>query len=553
MTKNHPWWKTGIIYQIYPRSFNDSNGDGIGDIPGIIEKLDYLQDLGVNGIWLSPIYESPMFDFGYDISNYRVIDPAFGTMDDFKRLVSEAHARGIRIIMDLVLNHTSSLHPWFLESRSSRDNPKRDWYIWADKKNNWMAAFGGGAWEWDKTTEQYYLHLFLKEQPDLNWRNPEVKQAVFDDIRFWLNLGVDGFRLDVINYIIKDREFRNNPYANFAGYPRRHDMQWHNYDRNQPETHDILKEFRTLMDEFGETMLVGEIYPNEGRMEPGITASYLGDGEDELHLAFDFSPVYAKFKAADFRKLLSRWYGSIPEKGWPCHVLSNHDQVRSMSRLAKGSIEKARILAAMILTQRGTPFLYYGDEIGMRDGKIGKKDLVDPVGKKYWPFHPGRDPQRTPMQWDDSEYAGFSSINRGNSSKPWLPVNSDYRTVNVELQERDEDSLLNFYRQLMALRREHEALHSGGFRMAASDKDVLSYFRRGDSGEIFIGLNFSRKARMCRLEDPEKWVVLFGTHRAAGERIDAELRLVGFEVLVLESLTSNLLLDRNHTIFYLSI
>jgi len=530
------WWKHGIIYQIYPRSFCDSNGDGIGDIPGIISRLDYLQELGVDGIWLSPIYESPMHDFGYDISNYRAIDPVFGTRKDFLTLVKEAHRRKIHVVMDMVLNHTSHLHPWFLESRSSRDNPKRDWYIWHDGKkgrrpNNWMAAFGGHAWDWDEATAQYYLHLFLKEQPDLNWRNPDMKKAMFGDIRYWLDLGVDGFRLDVINYIVKDRLFRNNPYWLHRTNPRRHDMQRHAYDRNQPETHEILKEFRRLLNEYGETMSVGEIYPNEGVMEPETSAEYLGSGEDELHLTFDFSPIYARFRADDFRNLLRRWYNAIPEKGWPCHVLSNHDQSRSMTRLARGSKEKALVLAALHLTQRGTPFVYYGEEIGMRDGKIRRRDLVDPVGRKYWPFHPGRDRGRTPMQWNTGINGGFSS------GKPWLPVNGDSERINVQAQQNDEGSLLRAYRRLIALRRENEALYAGAWSDIDAGRDILAYYRSGKSDRFFIALNFSGKERALAAREPSAWESAFATHRHTGERVSPSSYIMKpFEVLILKQI-----------------
>lgn len=532
--KDYTWWKHGVIYQIYPRSFNDSDGDGIGDIPGIIEKLDYLADLGIDGIWLSPINLSPMFDFGYDISDYRSIDPAFGTIDDFKKLIAEAHRRNIHIIMDLVINHSSHLHPWFIESRSDRESPKRDWYIWHEGTegkypNNWMAAFGGHAWEWDRHTEQYYLHLFLKEQPDLNWRNPELKKAVFQDIRFWLDLGVDGFRLDVINYIVKDREFRSNPYWIHKTNPRRHDMQRHDYDRNRPETHEILRELRKLMDEYGETMTVGEIYPNEGIMEPETSASYLGNGHDELHLAFDFSPVYTKFKAGDFKNILSRWYDTIPAEGWPCHVLSNHDQSRSMSRLAKGSIEKAKLLNALLLTQRGTPFLYYGEEIGMTDGKVPRKEIVDPVGKKYWPFHPGRDPERTPMQWDDSPGAGFTT---GNS---WLPIPRTHRDINAAGQTGKNGSLLEFTRSLITLRKTSEAMQRGSWQLLESHKDILAYIRGGKKEAFTVILNFSKKPVLLDIENQKEWMVTLGTHRAEGSSLQEDtVTLQPFEALILK-------------------
>lgn len=529
------WWKHGVIYQIYPRSFCDSNGDGIGDIRGIISKLDYLLTLGIDGIWLSPIYTSPMKDMGYDISDYRSINPEFGTIEDFQLLLREAHKRKIHVIMDLVINHTSDQHPWFLEARSSKESKKHDWYIWKDKgkkkyPNNWMAAFGGHAWKWDEDLQQYYLHLFLEEQPDLNWRNPQVKKAVFSDIRYWLDMGVDGFRLDVINYIIKDDEFRNNPYGNFSGYPRRHDLQLHRYDRNQEETHAILKQFRRLLDKYDKTMSVGEIYPNEGRMEPEITASYLGSGNDELHMAFNFSTIYAKFSAASFRKILSRWYAALPAEGWPCHVMSNHDHPRSMNRIAGGSAARAKILAALLLTQRGTPFIYYGEEIGMQDVKIPKKRLADPVGIRYWPFYKGRDPERTPMQWSDFSNAGFSE------AEPWLPISEDFARINVSRQDHDQSSLLNFYRRLILLRKNEEALNSGDFKIADAGRDILAYYRTGADSMFFIALNFSSGMKKIAADDTSAYEIALSTHRQKNTRISLKgITMSPYEVLIVKA------------------
>ncbi|HXK66206.1 MAG TPA: alpha-glucosidase [Spirochaetota bacterium] len=492
------WWKHGVIYQIYPRSFKDSNHDGIGDINGITECLDYLQDLGIDGIWLSPIYRSPMYDFGYDVSDYCDIDPVFGTMRDFKHLVKEAEKRNIAIIMDMVFNHTSHLHPWFLESRSSKDNPKRDWYIWHPGKkrkvpNNWMAAFGGRAWEWDPLTQEYYLHLFTKQQPDLNWRNPNVKKAMFDVLRFWMDNGVKGFRFDVINYIMKDPLFRNNPYKFRLTYPRRHDLQYHLYDRNQPEIHDILKELRHLLDSYGQIMSVGETYPNEGEREPLMAASYLGNN-DELHLSFDFSTIYISFSAKEFTSILIQWYNAIGNKGWPSHVLSNHDQSRAITRIAKNDLQKAKLLAVLLLTQKGTPFIYYGEEIGMVDGKIPYRYIQDPVGKKYWPFHTGRDKARTPMQWDATSYAGFST------AKPWLPVNPDYTRTNVALQSKNAESMMQFYRQLIALRKSRKELYAGEIEFLPGSDDVMLYKRVWNNDTCLVALNFSSSKRKINFD-----------------------------------------------------
>lgn len=533
-----PWWKWGPIYQLYPRSFLDTNGDGIGDLEGIRRKLDYLQDLGVRGLWLSPIYPSPLFDFGYDISNYHDIDPVFGTLAEFQALIAEADRRGIAIIMDMVLNHTSHIHPWFIEARSSRDNPKRDWYIWKDARkglfgrrypNNWMAAFGGHAWKWDEATDQYYLHLFTEQQPDLNWRNPAVLEAMLNEMRFWLDLGVKGFRLDVINYLVKDAQFRSNPYRFRLTYPRRHDLQHHQYDRNQQETYDIVHKIRALLDSYAgsseNTMLVGEVYPDEGVHAPDLAATYIGDGKDLLHLAFDFSTIYTNLTAGDLHSVLNTWYSVLSPQAWPCHVLSNHDQSRAASRLCTGTDREAkkRLLALLLLTQRGTPFLYYGEEIGMVDGHIGRRDLQDPLGKKYYPFHPGRDRSRTPMQWTSGPSAGFTG------GKPWLPVNPDYRERNVETQMQDPGSLLSWYRALIQLRDREPALSAGEIQFfeASLGDEVLAYRRRYKEQELFVMLNLSGQSR----SNPVRLggTVLLSTHRRPESHIEYDTRLAPWE------------------------
>jgi alpha-glucosidase len=528
------WWKHGVIYQIYPRSFKDSNGDGIGDIPGIIEKLDYLACLGIDAIWLSPVNTSPMIDFGYDISDYRGIDPVFGTSEDFDLLIREAHRRGIRIVMDLVINHTSYLHPWFMESRSSRDNPKRDWYLWHDGKNgkppnNWMAAFGGRAWEWDDATGQYYYHSFLKEQPDVNWRNPGLMRAVFDEIRYWLDRDVDGFRLDAVIWFVKDGRFRSNPIGWGPNAPRPYDLQKHIYDQNRPETHGVLRELRRLLDGYDNRMMVGETY----EASPGgakTSASYLGNGSDELHLAFDFSLLFSKYGAVHFRECLSRWYGAIPDSGWPCLVLNNHDQPRSMTRWCRGrdGAKRAKVLAALLLTARGTPFLYYGEEIGMKNGVVARRQIQDPLGKKYWPFHSGRDPERTPMQWSGVPGAGFSS------AAPWVPLADNYREVNVEAQMHDPGSLLGFYRGLMTLRKERAALHRGSFRLAGADPDVLAFFREEEGERLLVALNFSGRKKALAIKGfHARGVALSSAGRKTADP-DREIELEPYEALILE-------------------
>lgn len=389
------WWKEAVIYQIYPRSFQDSDGDGIGDLEGIIERLDYLagskDSLGIDAIWLSPVYPSPMFDFGYDISNYEEIDPVYGDTQIFKRLLKEAHKRGIRIIMDLVVNHTSHLHPWFIESRSSVNSPKRDWYIWKEPThvgppNNWLGAFGGSGWEYDKRTGEYYFHSFLKEQPDLNWRNPDVEDAIFKMMKYWLDMGVDGFRLDVVNLYVKDEFLRNNA-SYFMKGPRPYDKQVHAYDRDRPEMHGILRRMRKLLDSYSDKrMFVGEIMQDF----PGnvlLPATYCGRN-DELHLAFNFMFLFSPWKAERFFQIVKDFESALGEDNWPNYTLSNHDFPRHITRYEKGADTKARagLAACMMLTLRGTPFLYYGEEIGMKRQKVPYKKNPRSCGKTILAF-----------------------------------------------------------------------------------------------------------------------------------------------------------------------
>jgi len=524
------WWKHGVVYQIYPRSFYDTNGDGIGDIPGIIQKMDYLSSLGVDAIWISPIYASPMHDFGYDISNYREIDPIYGSMDDFKHLLKLAHKKGIRIIMDMVLNHTSHLHSWFQESRANWASPKRDWYIWRTGKkgsppNNWQSAFGGSIWEWDEKTNQYYLHSFLKEQPDLNWRNEELQETFFKEIEFWLKMGVDGFRLDVINWIAKDKDFRSNPcIMGING------LQHHVFDRNRSRSHQVVKKLRKLIDRYPNRMIVGEVFT----LPPGnpeLSASYLGNGTDQLNLAFDFSLIYRWWSPSQYHKCLTRWYNAIPTKGWPSVVLSNHDMPRATSRLgmARNREEKAKVAAAFLLTVRGTPFLYYGEEIGLTNVKLSRNQINDPLGKRYYPIYSGRDPSRSPMQWNEKPYAGFSPVN------PWMPVNPNYQENNIALQQLDEHSLLNWYKKLIAIRKEYKALHEGSWlSIADGSNGVIAYFRTAANETILIVLNFSNTQKELHLEKPLKIKLLLSTHYITFAKFTSkELRLKPFEASIL--------------------
>jgi alpha-glucosidase len=501
------WWKEAVIYQIYPRSFYDSNGDGIGDLEGIIQKLDYLNDgtknsLGVDAIWLSPIYPSPMYDFGYDISDYNSIDSVFGDIPTFKKLLSEAHKRKIKIILDLVVNHTSHLHPWFLDSRSSKNSPKRDWYIWHDplegqEPNNFLAAFGGKAWTFDERTGQYYYHSFLSEQPDLNWRNPEVKEAIFSMIKYWLDMDVDGFRLDVVNLFFKDKELRNNPSRIFKGI-RPYDRQVHLYDRDQPEMHDLLKDLRKLLDSYGDKMSVGEVM-----MDPpgkvSIPASYYGNN-DELHMAFNFAFLYSFWGASNFKTIIDEWENALGESNWPNYTLSNHDFRRHISRYyaGKNSILRSKLTALMLLTLRGTPFIYYGEEIAMESERVSRTELRDPVGIRYWPLHPGRDSERKPMAWNDSYSAGFTN------GKPWLPIFSKYKKRNVELMQNDPSSLWNFYRDCILVRKASDVLKFGTIATGlSSDGNVLFYERAYNNKSYYVFLNFSAEISIVHI--PHNW------------------------------------------------
>jgi alpha-glucosidase len=495
------WWQEGIVYQIYPRSFADGDGDGVGDLRGIIAHLDYLNNgspdsLGVDAIWLSPIYPSPAFDFGYDVSDYCAIDPLFGTLEDFDELVRQAHQRGIHIVMDLVLNHTSHLHPWFVESRAGRDNPKRGWYTWRDGRapgrppNNWQSVFGSPAWTWDEATGQHYLHSFLAEQPDLNWRNPETRRAIFDVVRFWLDRGVDGFRLDVADRYYKDAHLRDNPPK--PGL-RAYDRQRRLYNIHQPETHQALQTLRQLLDEYPERMAVGEV-------EPERAASYYGNGSDELHLAFNFELLRCPWRARCFHQTIAAWEQALPPAAWPCWTLSNHDVTRHYSRYAAGpqTESRARVAAALLLTLRGTPFLYYGEEIGMSQGRIPRRQILDPPGRRYWPLYKGRDGARTPMQWDDSPHAGFSG---GRPVEPWLPINPDYVQINAAAQHTDPGSLLNFYRRLIWLRRRSAALRHGHYRpLLAHPTAALAFLRQTETQTVLVLLNFSRHTVRLALE-----------------------------------------------------
>jgi alpha-glucosidase len=522
------WWKHGIIYHIYPRSFMDSDNDGIGDLRGIINKLPYLSELGIDAVWLSPVFLSPMVDFGYDVADYRQIDPDYGTLDDFRELLKLSHQYGIRVISDMILNHTSDIHPWFIESASSYANPKRDWYIWRKGNqekppNNWRSASGECAWQFNAKTGEYYYHSFFKEQPDLNWRNEEMRSAFFEELRFWLDLGIDGFRLDVINLIVKDKKFRNNPVL--YGIPL---FQRHKFTRNRPKSIKIVRELRKLTDQYPDRVLVGEVYtPPPGNSE--VVASYLDQGNG-IHLAFDFSLFFRTWNARKYFNCIQETYRHIPPEAWPCIVLSNHDLFRHINRFPwrLHQTEKAKVAAVLLLTLRGTPFIYYGEEIGMKNTRIAYKNLRDPFGKRYWPFFSGRDKARTPMQWDSTEFAGFSK------DKPWLPLNKNAPIRNVELQETDDASLLNFYKDLIKIRRKHKALQHGNWvPLIRGEKGIIVYERNHEHERIIVILNFRRSRQEIRLKDTGILSALITTHRKQGEEADSELiKVFPFEATV---------------------
>jgi alpha-glucosidase len=533
------WWQRGVVYQIYPRSFQDSNSDGIGDLAGIIERLDYLRDTApVDAIWLSPFYPSPMADFGYDVADYVDVDPLFGDLATFVRLVAEAHRREIRVIIDFVPNHTSDQHPWFLESRSSRDNPKRDWYIWRDPKpdgsppNNWLATFGGRAWEWDERTGQYYLHLFLKEQPDLNWRNPEVKAAMFDVIRFWLERGVDGFRIDVAYAIMKDPEMRDNP-PNPDLPPEMRDWEFgsqlHVHDMMHPDLHAVYRDLRRLLDEYSTErprVMIGEIHIYDW---PKWVA-YYGENLDEFHLPFNFGLIRAEWTAASIRSLVDAIEDATRGAGggWPNYVLGNHDTHRIASRVGA---EGARLAMLLLLTLRGTPTLYQGDEIGMHDVEIPRERIRDPYEIMTPGLGFGRDPERTPMQWDSGPNAGFCP----HSVEPWLPIADDYRTINVAAEAAAPRSMVALTHALLALRCEHPALHSGGYRAVDGvPEDCFVYMRQAEDERFLVALNFGGRERELELPAENTGEVVLSTCRdREGEETSGPLLLRPHEGLLI--------------------
>ncbi|WP_338250450.1 alpha-amylase family glycosyl hydrolase [Dictyobacter halimunensis] len=515
MAQIHKWWQTGVVYQIYPRSFMDSNGDGVGDLAGITQRLDYLEWLGIDAIWLSPVYPSPMADFGYDIANYIDIDPLFGTLKDFDALLHEAHRRNIKIIVDFVPNHTSDEHDWFVESRSSRESSKRDWYIWRDPAadggppNNWTSFFGGSAWQFDEGSGQYYLHMFDVKQPDLNWRNPEVRAAMYDVLRFWLDRGVDGFRVDVIWMMIKDAQFRDNP--NRPGWKPGdppYARQEGRYTENQPEVHDVIKEMRSLVDRYDERVFIGEIYLPVPQL-----MHYYGQSLDEVHLPFNFQFIeLAAWSASTIRACVDLYEKALPEGAWPNWVLGNHDRSRIASRIGK---EQARIAHMLLLTLRGTPTWYYGDELGMQDVVVPPEMMHDPQGKDN-PQH-SRDPQRSPMQWNSQPGAGFTQP--GVTS--WLPLSQDYQHVNVQMEQHDERSYLALVKKLLSLRQSIPALTTGSYTsLDGVPDDCFVYIREQEGKRYLVALNCSSQEQQLHLDHARQGNVVLSTFLDRNDQVE---------------------------------
>jgi alpha-glucosidase len=482
----HAWWQHAVFYEVYPRSFADSNNDGIGDLNGITSKLDYLHDLGIDAIWITPCFPSPQVDFGYDVSDYDAIDPMYGTLADFDRLVAEAKKRNIRVILDFVVNHTSDQHPWFVDSKSSKNAEHRDWYIWRDGKgpgqppNNWQSTFGLSAWKFDPTTSQYYYHYFYPEQPDLNWRNPAVEKAMFDVTRFWYKRGVAGFRLDAVDTMYEDFKLTDNPSlpgTNKFGGPNTVEK----YNKKLPEMHSALQRLRGVADEY-DAVLIGETWTHD------VTElkAYYGEHNNELHMPMDLMLTHLPLSAPVLREHIA---GVDASGGWPTYVITNHDIVRSYTRYSDGTHNDdiAKLMAGFYLTLRGTAIMYYGEEIGMQNNTpTRKEDVKDPIGVLGWPKEKGRDGERTPMQWSAGPNAGFTK------GTPWLPVPASAQTHNVEVERKDPNSVLSFYRHLLLVRKEEPALREGKYiALNGSDPNVLSYLRQYNNDTVLVILNIS--------------------------------------------------------------
>ena len=500
-----PWWRGAVVYQVYPRSMMDANNDGIGDIPGIISKLDYIASLGVDAIWVSPFFKSPMKDFGYDISDYRDIDPIFGTLADFDELIAKAHGRGIKIIIDQVLSHTSDQHAWFLESRESRDNPKADWYVWADPlpdgnpPNNWLAIFGGSAWEWEPRRCQYYLHNFLKSQPDLNFHCAAVRTQILREVEFWLKRGVDGLRLDAINFCFHDKELRSNPVKPEEERKGRgfsldnpYAFQKHIYDNTRPENIAFLESLRALMDRYPGTVTLGEISADDSLK----TMAEYTTGNSRLHMAYSFELLVEKLSGSYIRDTVETLEKHLSE-GWPCWAIGNHDVRRFMSRWGgkEQSPQLAKTLNALLLSLRGSVCSYQGEELGLTEAEIQQHELQDPYGITFWPRFKGRDGCRTPMPWNQETYAGFSQ------AKTWLPIPSAHKERAVNLQESDKTSVLNAYRQFLHWRKQQPCMRLGDITFIADAENYLVFTRNFGDEKILCAFNFAAREQTISLGD----------------------------------------------------
>jgi alpha-glucosidase len=532
-----PWWRGAVIYQIYPRSFQDGDGNGVGDLPGIIARLDYIAGLGVDAIWISPFFTSPMADFGYDIADHRDVDPLFGTLADFDRLLHEAHARGLRVMIDQVLSHTSDQHAWFRESREDRVNAKADWYVWADARpdgtppNNWLSLFGGVAWQWEPRRGQYYLHNFLTAQPDLNFHNAEARRAALSNLRFWLDRGVDGFRLDAINFCFHDRQLRDNPPKPESERVGRgfspdnpYAFQYHWHNNTQPEMLDLLREVRTLLDEYPDSTAVGEISSEDSL---ATMAEYTG--ADRLHMAYSFE-LLTDDASADYIRGTVQALEARMREGWPCWAISNHDvqRVASRWRVVDAPPHAASLLTALACALRGSVCIYQGEELGLGEAEVPHELLQDPYGIAFWPTFKGRDGCRTPMPWNDEQpHAGFSD------ATPWLPVPDAHARLSVAQQERDGDSPLQRFRRFLRFRRAHPALIEGAIRFIASPRDVLAFERRtaGECLQLYFNLGSAAVEFAPGIDGAAS--VLDGHGLVSGTLVDGKARLPGFGVLVL--------------------
>jgi len=531
--KQPRWWQTGVVYQIYPRSFADTTGDGTGDLAGITSRLDYLAWLGVDAIWIAPFYPSPMADFGYDVADYTDVDPLFGSLSEFDALLAAAHERGLRVLVDYVPNHTSDRHPWFTDSRASRGSPRRDWYVWRDPApdggppNNWISMFAGPAWQWDETSRQFYLHTFLPDQPDLNWRNPETREAMFEVARFWLDRGVDGFRIDVAPMVMKDPELRDNP-------PNPHPdaeplsrlgswlTQLHIHDHAHPDMHELYRDFRRLLESYpGDRVSIGELH----HPDFDTWAKYYGERQDEIHVPFNFHVISSPWRADAIRRAVEGVQGVLPPGAWASWVLGNHDQPRFASRSGR---DQAKVGMLLLLTLRGTPTIYFGEEIGMVDVPVATADARDPLEVRE-PGR-GRDAARSPMQWDASPNAGFTAPD----AVPWLPVAPDADRVNVAGQAEDPDSILTLTRRLIQLRRAHPLLHLGDFEPFGPTPDgTFAYRRVSAEGRLTVALNLTGERRSVPGAGPGR--VLIGTHRGRdGASVAADVGLDPNEGIVIE-------------------